>query len=329
MKVIEKKSPTRVDLSGGTLDFWPLYLFLENPITVNVAINVFTYARLSPRTDQKVILKARDLDKSKEYAQLASCLSDSTDEFSLLRECVRYFNPSRGFELETWSESPVGGGLGGSSSLCVSIVRSFLEWTERSMTVSDMVRLCSNIEARVLKKPTGTQDYFPPILGGINFITYEVTGPRADVYPLSQIDFQNRFALVYTGKSHHSGINNWQVIKSYIDGDEATKKAFADIAQISKELAECVRRGDTKEFDQLFDREFEARVRLSDGFSSPELLKLQQIGKSLGASSKICGAGGGGCVLLWCKPGTRDQVKSSVEAEGFKVLQSVPWESLT
>jgi D-glycero-alpha-D-manno-heptose-7-phosphate kinase len=35
---IESKAPTRVDLAGGTLDIWPLYLFHPGAVTVNAAI---------------------------------------------------------------------------------------------------------------------------------------------------------------------------------------------------------------------------------------------------------------------------------------------------
>src|SRR5947209_5895476 len=37
--IIESKAPTRVDLAGGTLDIWPLYLFHPGAVTVNAAIS--------------------------------------------------------------------------------------------------------------------------------------------------------------------------------------------------------------------------------------------------------------------------------------------------
>ena len=46
---ILSKAPTRIDLAGGTLDIWPLYLFLRNPLTVNVGIDLHAEARLVPK----------------------------------------------------------------------------------------------------------------------------------------------------------------------------------------------------------------------------------------------------------------------------------------
>ena len=48
--------------------------------------------------------------------------------------------------------------------------------------------------------------------------------------------------LIYTGRSHNSGINNWQVIKSVIEGDKNTLAALGEIARISSETAQACRR---------------------------------------------------------------------------------------
>ena len=37
---IETSAPTRIDLAGGTLDIWPLYLFHPGAQTVNAAISI-------------------------------------------------------------------------------------------------------------------------------------------------------------------------------------------------------------------------------------------------------------------------------------------------
>ena len=39
---ITAKAPCRVDLAGGTLDIWPLYLFHANAVTVNFAVDRYT-----------------------------------------------------------------------------------------------------------------------------------------------------------------------------------------------------------------------------------------------------------------------------------------------
>src|SRR5262245_42287498 len=38
---IMSRAPARIDLAGGTVDIWPLFLFLKNPVTLNLAIDVY------------------------------------------------------------------------------------------------------------------------------------------------------------------------------------------------------------------------------------------------------------------------------------------------
>ena len=45
--IIESIAPPRVDLAGGTIDIWPLYLFHPGATTVNFALSL--YARSGSR----------------------------------------------------------------------------------------------------------------------------------------------------------------------------------------------------------------------------------------------------------------------------------------
>src|SRR5438094_5353563 len=57
---IEASAPTRIDLAGGTLDIWPLYLFHEDAQTINAAISLRAHVDVSPRTDGRIQLESTD-----------------------------------------------------------------------------------------------------------------------------------------------------------------------------------------------------------------------------------------------------------------------------
>lgn len=323
---IEVKSPTRVDLAGGTLDCWPLYLFLNEPVTVNVAIDVFTWVRLNERDGQKIEIVSRDLGLSKEYRNLDEALADQDERMALFQAHLRYWRPINGVYLETKSDSPVGGGLGGSSSLCISLLKAFSAWFGKKLDPYAMVRLASHIEAQVLLKPTGTQDYFPALFAGLNVIRYSVEGPQVEILPIDQNFFSDRFLLVYTGKSHHSGINNWDVIKKWLDGDQPTREALARLALVSKNMERAIRHRELKQIPSLFSDEYDARTALSDSFSSPEIKQLAEIAKQNGAVAKICGAGGGGCVLIWSPDQKVSQIAALCRQKGFAAMSARPWQ---
>lgn len=324
---IQVKSPTRVDLAGGTLDCWPLYLFLSNPITFNVAIDIFTYVDLKEQPGSVIELHSEDLATKKTYPDLSACLADKEPAFDLIRAHLNFWKPKNGFKLKTRSESPVGGGLGGSSSLCISLLKAFSAWMGKTLETYEMVRIASHLEAQVLLKPTGTQDYFPPIFGGLNCITYSVRGPEVEVHKIDSDLFKDRFLLVYTGRSHHSGINNWQVIKNWLDGDPRPRLALEKLAQVSTEMRDAFLKKEIGKLPKLFEREYQARTELSDGFSSPEIRRLAELASSIGANAKICGAGGGGCVLIWCPERQIEKAQAVCTQAGFTVLPARPWES--
>src|SRR5437868_15542620 len=45
-RAVEATAPTRIDLAGGTLDIWPLYLFHPGAVTVNCAIDRRAWCRV-------------------------------------------------------------------------------------------------------------------------------------------------------------------------------------------------------------------------------------------------------------------------------------------
>lgn len=315
------QSPTRIDFAGGTLDCWPINAVMNPVSTINVAISIYTTCRLSVREDQKISIHSRDTSKTYEFENLSELLANTEPEFLFFREHVAYWMPKMGFNLSTQSDSPMGGGLGGSSSLSVSIFKAFCQLTDTEMDDYEVVRICSGIEAKILKMPTGTQDYFPPLKGGFNIIDYKFGWPEVQRLPIDDLNINDNISVFFTGRSHHSGINNWQVMKKFIEGDKQTKEALGDIRDVAELTRKAVLEKDWASLPKLFRKEFDARMNLADSFSSPEIEKLEEVAMQNGGEAiNICGAGGGGCVFIWSKPEDRQRVIEACTSAGFEHL---------
>ena len=52
--------------------------------------------------------------------------------------------------------------------------------------------------------------------------------------------------------------------------------------------------------------EWEARKRLAPGVTTPEIDRIVEAAASAGGAAKVCGAGGGGMVAVWARPGRRE-----------------------
>lgn len=330
MKIFEIKSPTRVDLAGGTLDLWPLYLFAGGASTLNVAIDVWTYAKLEPlEGSQQIQIHSEDFRQTWTFASFTSFQESSVRELKLFQAALAACGPyPSGFRLWTKSESPVGGGLGGSSSLMISILQVLNQWMGKipdswsQQQVHQLVDLAHDVEAQVLGTPTGTQDYYPAILGGMNLIRYGAGSRKVQVQTFPS-GLSDHFLLAYTGQSHHSGINNFEVMKRAVAGDLNTLQALRELRDISDGMIAEISKpqASVAEITRLFDLEYKARVQLEPSFGSAKIESIKSLAASAGAfSSKICGAGGGGCVLIWLPPDRKKEVSVACREKGFEVL---------
>ena len=122
---ITASAPTRIDLAGGTVDIWPLYLFHEHAQTINAAISLRAHAEIIPRTDGRLSLESIDTAKTVDAAAWQELTA--TDGLPLLSK-LAYFFKAQNLTLRTRGESPTGAGIAGSSALNVAVCGALAEW---------------------------------------------------------------------------------------------------------------------------------------------------------------------------------------------------------
>jgi D-glycero-alpha-D-manno-heptose-7-phosphate kinase len=298
--VIEASAPGRVDLAGGTLDLWPLHVFHPGSVTVNVAISRFAHCRVAPARDGFRVV-VRDSGVEKRSPDPAELLEESrTALVGSLLEALEIRQP---LEIEVWSEIPFGSGLGGSSALAVALLAALERWSGRDLTGVDRVALVRDVETRVLVKPAGVQDYYPPLAGGAHAISFapgETTAQRIPVEP----DLWSRHLTVFdSGTAHSSGMNNWEVFRARLEGDPQVASRLEEIRLAAVEMAGALRRGDFPAMGKALAAEWHARRLLAPIISTETIDRAVHAAVGAGAwAGKACGAGGGGCVILLSPP---------------------------
>ncbi|HXZ28741.1 MAG TPA: hypothetical protein VEG08_12180, partial [Terriglobales bacterium] len=131
-------APCRVDLAGGTLDIWPLYLFHPGALTVNLAVDIETTCRLTRRPGRRIRLRSRDTGREESFARLDALLRARSFRHPLAAHLVRFFTPQGGLEVETDSESPAGAGISGSSALMIATTAALARFTGRRLSREQM-----------------------------------------------------------------------------------------------------------------------------------------------------------------------------------------------
>jgi len=321
---IESRAPVRIDLAGGTLDIFPLYLFEGYGLTVNEAINLHTFVSVDPRPDRKFAIQLEHRKKSlaannTRHLRIRGGLVGG--DFDLIARLVDFYQPNTGLDIKIRSTAPQGSGLGSSTAMSVALAGALNRLTGREFTREQIIDTCCNIEAQAMGVPAGKQDHYASVFGGLNAIWFGVDGNKVERMRMSKEklrELKSRLLLFYT-EPRASGYTNWQMFKRYIDGNKASRESMRAIKITAEKMAEALRNEDLEEFGKLLAEEWKNRKKLAKGVTTPKIDKMEAVAKRAGAMAiKVCGAGGGGCVLVFTKAGKEKEVESNLKQAGFK-----------
>ena len=317
-------APCRVDLAGGTLDLWPLYLFHPGAVTVNFAVNILTRCKVTRLTDDKIRLKSLDTKVEEEFRNFGELCSARKFKHPLAGHLARFFAPDGGFEIETHSESPAGAGISGSSALMIATTAALARYTGKKLDREQIRVIAQNVEAQLIKVPTGCQDYYPALYGGVSAIHLDPDGIHHAAVRVAPEELDRRFVLVYTGAPRKSGINNWEVFKAHINGDKKIFHNFERIGEIARAMHHALSMADWKQVAKLIREEWKLRKTNSPRISTPMIEKLIAVALRQGAlAAKVCGAGGGGCVVFLTEPENREHISAAIRSYGGHVLPAM------
>jgi D-glycero-alpha-D-manno-heptose-7-phosphate kinase len=318
---IRVTTPTRIDLAGGTLDLYPLYLFENGGITLNCAINQYCVVLLEARDDGKILMKSLDQKIDETHEDLHSLSTDGA--LSIISRAIRFFQPKTGIQVTTENRVRKGSGLGGSSSLLIGVLGALNEFTGAQYTCAQLIDIAANLEAQCIGVPTGKQDYYAAMFGGVNslwFETYE--NKRESLLAADDVrELEARLILSFTGAPRFSGASNWNMLKNYIDRNPLTVTGMKEIKKIAIAMRSSLLDRDWEQFTFLVDREWQRRRMLAEGVSNETVEGIMSAARNAGAlANKICGAGGGGCMITCIKPEDRARVEAALTWAGAEVL---------
>ncbi|MGZ5480557.1 MAG: GHMP family kinase ATP-binding protein [Pyrinomonadaceae bacterium] len=321
--IIQSSAPTRVDLAGGTIDIWPLYLFHPGAMTVNFALSLLASVRIETRDDNRVILESRDrgvgfettVDRIDELAR--------DERLELVSKMVHFFRPVKGFHLVANSDAPAGAGISGSSALAIALIGALNRFVGNRYDERKFITIAANIETTVIKVPAGFQDYHPAFHGSASCIHFRPDGIEREHLKLDHEEIERRFVICYTGEPRNSGINNWDIFKRHIDGDAELFQIFETIREAATRMRSALAANDWAEVGNVMREAYPNRKRLAPGITTPHMDALVTKALANGAeAAKVCGAGGGGCIAFLCPPERKQELERALATEkGTEVLQ--------
>ena len=319
MKPCTASAPARVDIAGGTLDIWPLYLWHHGARTVNAAVTLRATTTVTPIARGLEIVS---IDTGARASAEHIDAIDSHDHTRLVVQILKALGVSAGVRIETTSRVPAGSGLGGSSTLAVTIAAAVAGSLSREISPRDLRQLVRDAEAQVINVPTGIQDYEAAIHGGVLDIALNPGEIETRRLVEDETFVEDRILLVDAGVTRFSGLNNWEMFKAQIDGVGDVRKLFAEIVAAAKDACVAISTEDEMALVRAVAREWKARRCLAPGVATPEVDTIVETAALRGGAAKVCGAGGGGIVLAMAPKSAHQALRSDLHAKGFKVLDA-------
>ncbi len=310
----------RVDLAGGTLDIWPLGLLHPGSRTVNVAIDIAVRVAMRRRRAGYRVVQG----ESRVATETAAELAERPE--AALAGLVASALELPPVEIALESESPRGGGLGASSALTVAAIAAGDLLAGRPARSAEATSaLARDLEARLMGLPTGRQDHFSALLGGALVIEHRPGGEAVRGLAVDLEALGAGLVVAFTGASHFSAGNNWQIVRRRLEGDPEVVDCFGRISEVAARVGERLEAGDHAAVGELMSEEWSHRRRLAPEVSTPAIEELLAAARAAGAwGGKACGAGGGGSIAVLAPPGRRSAVAESLAGAGARVLDCRP-----
>jgi D-glycero-alpha-D-manno-heptose-7-phosphate kinase len=320
VRSVRARSWCRVDLAGGTLDIWPLGLLHAGARTVNVAVSLPVTVTVCRRAAGYLVSQDSHQSLAETVGQLSA--SPETALVGVVAEALE----APPIEVLLASAAPRGSGLGASSAMTVALLAALTELLGRPRQAVDAAAsLARDLEARLMALPTGRQDHFPAILGGALEIRHVPGGEQVRGLAVDLSSLGESLVVAYTGSSHFSAANNWEIVKRRLDGEQRLVDLLDGISEIARQMVPALEAGDLALAGLLMAREWSLRRQLAPGISTPAIEHLLESAIAQGAfGGKACGAGAGGCVAILTPPRQRAKVEESLLEGGATVLSCAP-----
>lgn len=321
-QLVESSAPVRIDFGGSTLDLTPLVPMFPENIVTNLALSLRAVVRCGYQR-KGIVISDEEKVQTFQYDGIESLAADR--RYILFSETLKALGIDNGIRIEYKTGSPFGAGLGGSSALLVALLQG-LHYLKFGSGLEDLalVEKAAVIEKGIIGGPTGKQDYISAVKGGLNAIRFSEDRIDIENLPFDVMELSERFCVLFTGKAHFSGDNNFSVVENAISGEGGTLDGLKRLMESSKAVYSALKSMDFQSLIRSLEAEMKIRKDFLPSFTTPLIESLAMKAREAGGALKACGAGGGGSVFAIFQDGIPVDFLNSANKLGARLLDCKP-----
>ncbi|MFQ6103407.1 MAG: GHMP kinase [Candidatus Glassbacteria bacterium] len=302
--MVISRTPLRISFAGGGTDIKSFYE-LDGGAVVSSAIDKYIYVIVKERFDRKIYIN---------YSKKEIVDSIDAIQHDLVRETMRMTGVEHGVEITTLADIPSEGtGLGSSSSVTVGLLNALYTYKGEAKPASRIAEEACEIEIDRIGKPIGKQDQYITAFGGIRYFRFAKTGQvetePIDLEPDAKRAFSKNLMLFYSNRIRQSD----PILREQVAHTNDRRGTLNSIKKLAEDARLALRTGNLEAIGTLLHEGWEYKKKLAEQISDDHIDEMYSAALSAGAlGGKICGAGGGGFLLLYCEPVYQAQVKEAL-----------------
>ena len=292
--MIINRTPYRIPLAGGGTDH-KFYYKKKGGLLLSATFNQYVYTLITERKiDTKILVQTTSSAFSKNVNNV---------KHPIIKAVLNYFKIKNKIQIGTFATVPTSSGLGSSSSLVVSLIKSISKLKKIKLSNKRISEIAFYIEREKLGFIGGLQDQIIASFGGILKIkinkngTFQTSKLKVSKKNLHKIE--KHLILVFTEEIRNSS----KVIKKQSKNLKNTHIIYSELKKLVTPTEKAIKTGNYLELGKIFHQHWGLKKKLSSNISSSFLdkiyIKLMKNNNFVGG--KIIGAGGGGFFLMVTK----------------------------
>ena len=307
--MIISRTPFRISFFGGGTDY-PVWYKHNGGTVLNTTINKYCYIScryLPPFFEYKYRVRY----SSREEVQKVSEIKHPS-----VRECLNYMRIDQGIEMVHTSDLPARSGIGSSSAFTVGFLNALFALSGRMVGKRNLAASAIYIEQDILGENVGSQDQVAAAFGGLNKIEFNgkenffVQPVTVDQKRITEL--QNHLLLFFTGFPRTAS----EVASEQIQNTGEKTTELRTMKQMVDEAVDILssHERNIEDFGKLLNESWKLKRSLSSRVTTSEIDQMYDTALEAGAiGGKLCGAGGGGFMLLFVPPRKQRLVRQALK----------------
>jgi D-glycero-alpha-D-manno-heptose-7-phosphate kinase len=307
--MIISRTPFRVSFFGGGTDY-PTWYREHGGAVLGTAINKYCYItcrHLPPFFDYKYRVR---------YYQREEANSIEEIRHPSVRACLVFSELDKGVDLVHHADLPARSGLGSSSTFTVGLLHALYALKHHMPTKRELAINAIRIEQDRIRENVGSQDQTIAAFGGLNRIEFggpnEITVRPMIINPAKLRQLEQHLMLFFTGFARTAS----EVAEKQIRQIPNKRANLLEMMRLVDEATEILQdKGDgLDDFGRLLHKQWLIKRDMSAEVSNQQIDDIYEIGIKEGAlGGKLLGAGGGGFMLFFVRPGQQARVQDALK----------------